>query len=594
MDLITRLTALRKLMASIGADYYLVPAADPHKNEYVPDHWQRRQWISNFTGSAGDALIGLKTAYLWTDPRYFLQAETELDPKHFELIKMSQSGAPQLEQWLLQQDDKFCLAIDPTVISIAQLERIRIATKSKHGKLLLLEENLIDKIWEDQPPLPTAEIRLFDLHSAGVTLQEKVAIVRQKLQQNNSDALVLNTLDAIAWLFNIRGDDIRYNPLVISYAILTEESALLFVDETKLNETIKNYFSQNHITVLALQQFSAALKKLQGCVWLDPNSCNAWIQNQLSHTTLFYSASPILHLKAIKNSTELRGMRQAHILDAIAMIKFFYWLENNWQKGITELSAAETLNAFRLEHPDCLDLSFNTISGFAAHGAIVHYAVTPESNISINDSALYLVDSGGQYTTGTTDITRTLHLGQPTSTEKHHYTLVLKGHLGIRQLIFPQGTCGEHINAFAHAPLWREALDYGHGTGHGVGCYSCVHEFPPVISARQMNEPFKPGMIVSNEPGLYLTDHYGIRIENLCEIVEQYSIQQSATQHGPFYGFEDLTLVPYARNLIAKESLTHMEIEAVNRYHEKIFATLQPLLTDTALISWLRKNTAPL
>src|SRR3990167_4231183 len=545
-----RLTLLRQKMKAAGVDYYLVPSSDPHKSEYVPEHWQRRQWISGFTGSAGDVLVGLQEAYLWTDPRYFLQAEQEIDTHCYTLMKMTQVGTPLIDQWVAQQIQPFCLAVDPRVISVTQLERFTHALNSK-SNLLLLKENLIDALWQDQPPLPMHPIKIHEVKYAGRSVSEKLAQVRAELKKKHCDALIINTLDSIAWLFNIRGSDIAYNPLVISNAILKTDSALLFVDEKKVTPELQTYFSKNHVTILHPDHFQETLQQLKKHVWLDANSCNAWIEQQLTHATPHRQTSPIIYFKAEKNAVEQNGMRQAHILDAIAMIKFFYWLETHWQHGVTELSAAEKLNALRREEPHCVDLSFNTISGFGPHGAIVHYSVSPQSDIPINDRSLYLVYSGGQYPMGTTDITRTIHLGEPTDLQKHHYTLVLKGHLNLRQAIFPAGTCGEHLNALAHAPLWNEALDYGHGTGHGVGCFSCVHEFPPVISARQMNEPLKPGMVVSNEPGLYLTNQYGIRIENLCVVREVYSTEKSITGHGPFYGFDDLTLVPYALNLIA-------------------------------------------
>ncbi len=588
-----RLVQLRQIMNESGADYYFVPSVDPHRDEYVPLHWQRRPFISGFTGSAGDALIGLNQAYLWTDPRYFLQADLELDSSLYQVIKMGQGESPSISQWLKNQKDGLVFAVDPKVININLAKKIRSAVKAKGGKILYVDENWIDQIWQDQPPLPQTPIHLHEVKDAGLSASEKLNLIRSDLKQKNADALVLNSLEAICWLLNIRGNDIAYNPMVICNAIVAKDFVTLFVDADKITPEVKAYFKKENINVQAYNKFGQALQSLKGLVWCDPNNCNHWIEKQIQ-TDILYTNSPINLLKSIKNSVEQQGMIEAHIQDAVAEIKFLHWLENHWADGITEVSAHKKLDSLRLENPSCVDLSFNTISGFGPHGAIIHYAVTDETDITIDDSSLYLVDSGGQYPMGTTDITRTIHLGTPTKEQKHHYTLVLKGHLALSGLVFPDGTCGEDINAFAHAPLWKEGLDYGHGTGHGVGCYSCVHQFPPVISNRKSNWAFKPGMVVSNEPGVYLQGRYGIRIENLVLVTKALTRDQSLTDNGPFYQFEDLTLVPYARNLINTDELNANEIEQINRYHQRVYKTIAPRLEDPALVEWLKAATAPL
>lgn len=589
-----RLDQLRKLMNDNHIDYYYIPSTDEHNSEYVPDCWQRRPWISGFTGSAGDVLVGRNKAYLWTDPRYFLQAQQQLDANVYQLMKTGQGQTPAIDQWFHSLNKKIICGVDPTVISVNQAKRIQKALKLRDGELKAIENNFVDEIRTDTPPMPNQPLRVQDIQYAGLSASDKIQQLRTIMQAQHIDAHVITVLDAIAWLFNIRGNDIAFNPLAISYAIVTTDTATLFVDENKITPADHDYLKKQHVEIKPYKEIANVLQKLQGTVLIDPNTASWWIEHQLSQANLLFAPSPITMLKAIKNPTEQEGMRIAHRLDAIAEIKFLHWLENHWREGVTELSAMEKLDAFRREEPRCLDLSFNTISGFADHGAIVHYFVTKETDVTIDDSSLYLVDSGGQYREGTTDITRTIHLGTPTEEQKHHYTLVLKAHLAIRHVIFPDGTCGEHINALAHAPLWQEALDFSHGAGHGVGSYLCVHEGPQAIRSSISGIPLKPGMILSNEPGVYIEGEYGIRIENLCMVHEKYTTEQSLTNNGPFYAFEDLTLIPYDRKLINKAELTAQEIQWVNEYHQFVFESLSDDLPSNELREWLRKATLPL
>lgn len=591
MTLSNRLTQLRQLMAEDGIDYYLVPTTDPHKNEYVPEHWQRRAWISGFTGSNGDVLVGMNEAYLWTDPRYFLQAEMQLNPDDFTLMKMAQGATPSLDQWVLQQPEGITLSVDPKLINQTQAHNLLDAIAAKSGTLLFIEDNFIDAIWQDQPPLPTEAIHLHEIQYAGMSVDEKLQTVRSAMHQQLANTLVMNSLEAICWLYNIRGHDINYNPMVVCNALVTHDQAYLYINPQKIPAQLQSYFKDNNITCKPGNAFATDLQTQAGVVWCDPTHCNFWIENQLQNADILNLPSPINLMKSIKNPTEKDGMRLAHIFDAVAVIQFMYWLEHHWHEGVTELSAAEKLASFRRENPACVDLSFETISGFGPHGAIIHYSVDQTSNITIDDSSLYLFDSGGQYYQGTTDITRTIHLGKPTTQQIHHYTLVLQGHLNIRQAVFPADTRGDHINALAHMPLWQEALDYGHGTGHGVGCYSCVHQFPPTISARTSNQAFVPGMVVSNEPGLYLENQYGIRIENLLLTKQVFSKEQSLSNHGPFYGFEDLTLVPYCRKLINTKQLSAQQLATLNTYHQLVYDTIKPYIENNALLTWLKQQT---
>lgn len=588
-----KLSRLRQRMQAFGLDYYFAPSADQHQNEYVPACWQRRQWISGFTGSAGDALIGQQKAYLWTDSRYFLQADQELDASAYELVKMNQGSAP-VDKWLAKHQPNAILGVDPKVININLAKRLQKALTLGGGTLVSVEKNLIDQAWENRPPIPQSPVYLQKPEHAGTSTTDKLSWLRKTLAESSAEAHVITSLDAIAWLFNIRGNDVQFNPLVISYAIVTQTEATLFIDDKKLSETEYDYFKEHGITIKTYLDIQTSLNQLTGTVWVDPNTASWWVEQQLTNASILLRESPITLKKAIKNETELAGMRAAHRMDGISVIRFLHWLDTHWSENVTEISAADTLEAIRRDNPACLGLSFDTIAGFAAHGAIVHYHANDETNSPIDDSALFLIDSGAQYREGTTDITRTLHLGTPTEQEKHHYTLVLKGHLALRQALFPKGTCGEHINTCARLPLWQAGLDFGHGTGHGVGSHLCVHEGPQRIASSNTGVPLEPGMIVSNEPGLYLADQYGIRIENLCEIVEVIPQNKSLSGHGPFYQLKDLTLVPYAKKLINTSELTESEIAAIDEYHQAIYDTLHQDIQDPDTLAWLKEATQPL
>lgn len=588
----TRLNDLRALMKQHKIDYYFVPSRDAHNDEYLPDCWQRRAFISGFDGSAGDVLVGLDSAYLWTDPRYFLQAEQQLDHDCFTLMKQLQGVDAPIHKWLAENAAKKRVATDPKLLSIHEQKLWDKALKAVDGELVAIGNNLIDAIWNNQPTLPTNPAHALDLTYTGLSTTDKLKAVRIALQEQHVTAHALNLLDAIAWLFNIRGSDIAYNPLAISYALITSDQATLYIDQNKLDTSIKQQLQKEGVMLADYNDFGDALKNLNQPTLLESTSASWWMGMQLGNDNVILDSSPITLMKAIKNPTEQNGMREAHRRDGLALTKTFHWLASNWP-GQTELSIAKQMAAFRGEDDDLRGLSFRTISGFADHGAIIHYGVTPETDRTVDDSNLLLLDSGGQYLQGTTDVTRTVHLGTPSAKQVHHYTLVLKGHLALRHTTFVHGTCGEQLNAIAHLPLWSEGLDYGHGTGHGVGCYLCVHEGPQRISGAYTRVPIVPGMIVSNEPGLYLENQYGIRIENLLLTVLKFDTKDSESGHGPFYAFDDLTLFPYAKNLIDTKMLTTNEIEQINQYHEITYQTLSPNLSPE-LQTWLKAATEAL
>lgn len=590
MNMSDRLQQCRQKMADAKVDFYYVPAADAHRNEYVPACWQRRAWISGFTGSAGDILIDIDQAHLWTDGRYFLQAKHQLDSQYFQLIKQL-PDTPPIDEWLKTHAAGKIVAVDPKLITMQQAEKWQAALESIGGKLIAIDKNWIDELWADQPAIPRQPIEILDTRYTGQDASEKLVTYRTALAKNGSDAEVLTRLDAIAWLFNIRGKDIDYNPVTISYAIVTQVSATLFIDSQKIPNAARAYFDQHHIQIRDYDDFQSALNTLKTTITLDPAGTSWRTQQQLKQAKVLIGPSPITLMKACKNDTEQQGMREAHRIDAIAMIKFLHWLEHHWQGGLTEISAADKLEQYRREDPRCQDLSFSTISGFASNGAIIHYCADEASNKTIDDTALYLLDSGGQYREGTTDITRTLHLGNPTDKEKNHYTLVLKGHIHLRHAVFPEGTTGEQLDPIARTPIQKAGYDYSHGTGHGVGCYLCVHEGPQAISPRKTGVALKPGMVMSNEPGLYLEGEYGIRIENVCLITKTESPEANAAI--PYYTLEDLTLVPYARHLIDTSKLSDEEIEWINEYHQHIYHSLREGLPSDVR-DWLKEATKPL
>ncbi len=592
-----KLTQLRVLMKERGLDFYYVPSGDAHNNEYVPKPWQRRAWISGFTGSAGSALIGLEKAYLWTDSRYFLQAEQELDKNLFELMPQI-PGKPRPDQWLLSQKSPLKIGVDPKVMTIFEAERWQKTLAENGSALIPISDNLIDQIWENQPQLETHPLLLLEMEYTGETATSKINRIADALKTLGVKNHVISALDAIAWLFNIRGTDIEFNPLVISYAIIEASNrentidVTLYLNTAILSARDKEYFSSHHVQLKSYSDFSVDLAKLSGKTLVDPALSSFWVLHELKNAEIIFQASPITLMKACKNPVEQNGMREAHRRDALAMCQFLYWLENNWQ-GATEISAAEKVNAFRRTDKYCQDLSFTTISGYGDHGAIIHYSVDENSNRALGNDSLYLVDSGGQYLQGTTDITRTVHLGTPTQTQKNHYTMVLKGHLALGRAKFPAGTTGDQLNVLAHYALWQEGLDFAHGTGHGVGCYLCVHEGPQSISSYPSGIALQPGMAVSNEPGLYLPGEYGIRIENVCLITEAISAEKSLTGHGPFYQLSDLTLVPYEKNLIEINNLSSQEIKWTNEYHAQIYQTLAPDLPKE-VAEWLHEKTKSL
>lgn len=587
-----RMEALRSLMKKYKIKAYLVPSTDPHQSEYVPVMWERRKWLSGFTGSAGDMAITLQKAGLWTDSRYFLQAEQQLQDTGINLFKIGLPNVPTIPHWLkkeLKSGDK--VGIDPRLFSYEEAQKLKSFLKQWGIKLTPIEKNLIDNIWKDQSPFPKNLIKPHPKKYAGWSIGEKLEKLRRHMKEEKAKAHILTTLDSIAWLFNIRGTDVEYNPVAIAYAIITPKKAMLFTDMEKITRAVQRHLGET-VQVYNYDDFRKQLKKLAKAelkVWLDPDSVSYWIVDILKKDgELFFKESPVTRLKALKNKTEITGTKAAHIRDGIAMVKFLNWLEKTVpQGGVTEISASQKLEEFRQE----LDLyqgpSFETIAGYQEHGAIVHYASTLETDVEFKPKGIFLIDSGGQYLDGTTDITRTIALGKPTAEQKDRFTRILKGHISLAMTRFPRNTAGNQLDTIARKPLWDINQNYGHGTGHGIGAYLNVHEGPQAISYyRGLGVPLEPGMIISNEPGFYKAGEYGMRVENLIVVVEE----KNGKTNTDFYTFQTISFCPIDLNLIDKNLLSTAELGWLNSYHKKVKNHLSPYLNKDEK-EWLTKAT---
>ncbi|MEM7253838.1 MAG: aminopeptidase P family protein [Pseudomonadota bacterium] len=596
MNSADKVAALRRQMKTAGVSAYYVPSSDPHQSEYVPSCWQRRQWVSGFTGSAGDVLIGLKKAGLWTDGRYFIQAEEQLAGSGIDLFRMGDSGVPTLDQHITQSFTKRdTLGVDPSVVPIKRLAQLESAVAAAGASIKMLSGNLVDAIWNDRPPVSDQPVMSLPVKFAGESVSQKLKRVRASLAERGTNALVVSTLDSIAWLFNIRGADVSYNPVAIAYAIVDTQGASLFIDDAKLAAKTIRGFGKS-VSVHPYDALGKALHRLGTKgerVWIDSDTLNAWARGQLEGAQLTEAPNPIERMKARKNATELTGIRNAHVRDGVAVSRFLRWLDEEVSGGeVTEISAADQLESFRREGDNFRGLSFPTISGYAHHGAIIHYSVDEASNIRLRPKGLYLVDSGAQYLDGTTDITRTVLLGgRATKHQKSCFTRVLKGHIALATSRFPAGASGARLDSFARRALWDVGLDYGHGTGHGVGAFLNVHEGPQSIShGRGLAFALEVGNVQSNEPGYYEPGQFGIRTENLIEVVRDDKLSAGGRE---FLRFDTLTLAPIDRRLIDIKLLNQEELSWVDEYHQRVRRTLSKHL-GAADRRWLREATAPL
>ena len=589
MNINKRLAVLRKNMMAQGIDAYIIPSSDPHQSEYVADHWKAREWISGFTGSAGIAIITQSQAGIWTDSRYYLQAEEELKGTEFNMHPLHQNGRMQYPIWLATNlPENSSLGLDGYLWTTSQVNRLKQALLPK-GIQLKTDVDLVSPSWADRPALPQTPIFALLLEYAGESRVAKIGKVRAALEKKGANAYLVHKLDDIAWLLNLRGRDIDFNPVFLAYLWLTSDNCILFIDPQKIPEALQVQLKQEGIHLQPYNNIEAHLRALPS------NHLNIYIESSLN-TALRKRLNPEYYIegkaiiqseKAIKNTTEIDHLRNAMIKDGIALLRFYRWLEKLIPSGcITEHDCVVQLKHFRSQQEKYFGESFSAIVGYRANGAIVHYRPNKQHSASIQNEGLLLIDSGGQYLDGTTDITRTISLGKPTEDEKLAFTRVLKGHIALAGIHFPEGTTGGQLDILARMYLWKQGQNYGHGTGHGVGFFLNVHEGPhsisPLAGTPRGRTPIRPGMITSNEPGYYITGQFGIRTENLILCVDS----EHSNPETPFYSFETLTLFPIDQSLIEWPLMEAEEIRWLNNYHQEVYQKLRPHLNEEELI-WL-------
>ncbi|TAJ12030.1 aminopeptidase P family protein [Marinilabiliaceae bacterium JC017] len=583
---------LRLRMATMGVDAYVVTSADPHLSEYPASHWKFREWLSGFTGSAGTVVILAEEAGLWTDSRYFLQAEEQLQDSGIKLFKSGEPGVPDYKEWISENlNAGSVVAIDGKTVSLAEQREMKEAFK-KNDIRLDYKVFLQDEIWEGREAIPEDAIFELPVEYTGLSRKEKIEQVRAEMKKKHCTHYVVSALDEVAWLLNLRGQDVKYNPIFHSYLVISQNQVSLFIDPHKVTSSIGKQLANEDIKIFLYVDFYNFLKDMPPLakVYLDPQKTNTIIYNTLpSQSEKAEGLSIITRLKAIKNDTEIANFKKAMKKDGVAMVKFLYWLDRSvGNADITELSATAKLRSFRAQQENFKGDSFNTISGYASNGAIVHYAASSESDRKLEPKSFLLLDSGGQYLEGTTDITRTIPLGTLTDEEKTDFTLVLKGHIALAKAYFPKGTRGVQLDILARQALWNYGLNYGHGTGHGIGHFLCVHEGPQSIRPQDNGIAVDAGMITSNEPGVYRKDKHGIRIENLI-----LTTRDKETEFGEFLKFETLTLCPIDQRAIKAELLTNEEKQWINQYHQEVFDALSAAL-DAEEGAWLKEITKAL
>jgi len=582
----TQIESIRNEMEKNGLNLWYDSGTDPHLGEYIPLHWHTREWLTGFTGSAGIVLITQDFAGLWTDSRYFLQAEKELENSGIQLFRSGEKEIPSPEEWIVNHlPEKSAIGFNGKCLSAAKIESWKTLFADKKFSFCG-DKDLICFVWKDRPELPEKPVFRYELKYAGESSVKKIERIRQELYKKHADALFLTLLDEIAWIFNIRGHDVKYNPLVISFAWISRDQAIFFVDLKKISLELENDLKNEGIECRSYTGVDDFLKmnSVNKCIMTDRERISSYHYEILKLIALktVETDNPSYHFKSMKNETEQAGIRNVHIRDGAAIVRWMIWLENNLTRNLlTEITIADELERFRSRQVNYQGLSFSTIVGYEEHGAIVHYSAKPETASVVEPKGLLLVDSGAQYLDGTTDITRTLALSEPAAEQKRHYTLVLKGMIGLARARFPQGTSGANLDVLARQYLWKDGFNYGHGTGHGVGCFLNVHEGPQRI-ALSSDVPLKPGMLISNEPGIYFEGKYGIRIENL--ILCKYSHIDG------FLEFETVTMCPVENKLIDTGLLTNDEIIWLNTYHQKVREKLSPMLNDNEK-EWLKEKT---
>ena len=585
-----RLTVVRNLMEKKGFDALIVSSADPHGSEYVADRYQNRVWLSGFTGSAGTIIVTLNEALLWVDSRYYIQGEQQIERTDFSLMKLDYKGTPDPISWLKKSlKEGSTVAFEYLSFPVSYLRKLKEKLDSKNINFVDAG-SFFDQVWKERKALPFSEVKEVSVSIVGQSREEKIEAIQKRIKEFGCSTTIISSLDDIAWILNLRGDDVPFNPLFMAYLIISDKKTFLFTDLKRFDEKLRTTLNES-ITILAYDQIFDEVKNIvkEGdVIYYSPDKTSVALANTFIKTNKSVEGLDIsTMLKACKNETELEMMRKVHILDGLAIVKLLHLLSKQNQ-SFTEITLAEKLEQFRQESKHYLGPSFGTIAGFAEHGALAHYSATKESSVELIGDNLLVFDSGGQYEFGTTDITRTLLFGKGNEQMCDDYTLVLKGNLALTKQLFPEGTNGYQLDVLARQFLWQNNLNYGHGTGHGVGFYLNVHEGPQNISQRAIPVELKEGMIISNEPGLYREGQYGIRIENLVVVK-----QTAKSSFGNFLGFEVLTLAPFERKLINKNLLTNEEIEMVDAYHSWVYLKLKEHLADD-VATFLKEATLPL
>ena len=572
---------------------FIFPSTDAHQSEYVADHWRGREWISGFNGSAGTAVVTMKSAALWTDSRYFLAAEEQLEGTEYQMMRLKMEGTPTIAEWLgkeLQDVQSPEVGLDGMVNSYNYVKDLSYSLRKLGGITLRTNLDPLEQIWENRPSLPANPVEIQPLEYAGETLASKVARIRKALRELHADGMLVSALDDIAWALNLRGTDVHCNPVFVSYLLIESDKVSLFVDDNKLSPEVKQYLQDNQVSLYNYNKVEKCLESYSEYnILLDGDETSYYLWKTVKCQEIVAAGSPIPAMKAVKNKAEIEGYRSAMLKDGVAMVKFLKWLKPAVEAGgQTEISIDEKLTSLRAEQKLFRDISFDTIAGYAQHGAIVHYEATPETDVVLKPEGLILIDSGAQYQDGTTDITRTIALGAVSEEMKHIYTLVLKAHIQLELVKFPDGASGTQLDAVGRECMWREGYNFLHGTGHGVGSYLCVHEGPHQIRMEWMPTPLRAGMTLTDEPGLYLAGKFGVRIENTVLISDYMS-----TEFGKFLQIEPLTLCPIDTTPIDVDMLLPEEIDWLNAYHHSVYEKLSPFLDEEEKI-WLENATKPI
>lgn len=590
-----RLEKLREVMRREHLSAFIFPSTDAHQSEYVADHWQGRAWISGFNGSAGTAVVTMYSAALWTDSRYFIAAEEQLRGTEFQLMKLKVEGTPTISDWIaseLSQNEDECreVGLDGMVNSYNDTMALISDLRKTGGITVRTNFDPLEQIWMNRPAIPENPVEIQSLNFAGETVDDKIQRIRKALREHHADGILVSALDDIAWTLNLRGTDVHCNPVFVSYLLISSDQVSLFVNPKKISSEVKAYLDEHGISLFDYNQVEEGLESYADYnILLDGDETSFCLWKSVKCQEIIAAKSPIPVMKAVKNATEIEGYHRAMLRDGVAMVKFLKWLKPAVEAGgQTEMSIDKKLTSLRAEQNLFRDISFDTIAGYQAHGAIVHYEATPETDAPLLPEGLILIDSGAQYQDGTTDITRTMALGPVTEEMKHVYTLVLKGHIQLELAKFPDGASGTQIDALSRECMWREGYNFLHGTGHGVGSYLNVHEGPHQIRMEWKPTPLRAGMTVTDEPGLYLKGKFGVRIENTLLIKDFVE-----TTFGKFLQMESLTLCPIDTAPIDVDMLLLQEVEWLNAYHREVFEKLSPYLEDEE-VGWLAEATKPL